>query len=85
MVTCFQGSEAILASAIEVTYYVKFGYLFPQSLKTLFKAFLIALLQSSCSRGILRLNLSISLHFHTVYTDQPHLSGLNEFKILMRF
>ena len=44
MVTCFQGSEAILARAIEVTYYVKFGYLFPQSLKTVFKASLIALL-----------------------------------------
>ena len=31
------------------------------------------------------LNLSINTHSHTVYTDQPHLSGLNEFKIFMRF
>ena len=30
-------------------------------------------------------NLSISTHFHTVYTDQPLLSGLNEFKVFMRF
>ena len=29
--------------------------------------------------------LSISTHSHRVYTDQPHLSGLNEFKIFMRF
>ena len=31
------------------------------------------------------LNLRISTHFDTAYTDQPHLSGLNEFKISMRF
>ena len=30
------------------------------------------------------LNLSISTHFDTAYTDQPHLSGLNEFKISMQ-
>ena len=27
----------------------------------------------------------MSTHSHTVYTDQPHLSGLNEFKIFMCF
>ena len=77
--------KLFLARAIEVTYDVKFRYLFPQSLKTLFKAFKKLRCNLVVAAQILSLNLSISTYLHSFYTDQLHLSSLNEFNIFMPF
>ena len=85
LVTGSKDRSRFLARAMEVTYDVKFRCLFSQSLKTLFKAFKQLCCNLVVTVQILSFNLSNSTYLHSVYTDQPHLSGFNEFNIFKPF